>query len=970
MSTHATQPGPDAYAKTRLPGAGTVASGTDATMVTPGGPTNLDPGHRARVGHYEFIRLLGQGGMGSVHLARDTRLGRKVAIKAVHSDLGDQRERFLREARATARFQHENIVVIHDVLEEDSQLFMVLEHLSGRQLRDLIVGRAIKPRRAVEWMIPVVRALVAAHERGIVHRDLKPENLFLTDSGLIKVLDFGIAKMVGELHAASGEIGGDTERLHQADMVQVTQEGAVVGTMLYMAPEQWAGEEVDGRADQWAVGLMLYEMVLGHHPLSGRTVVELANVARGEEPLPPIGQLLPEVPGDLERVITRCLALSPDDRFGSTSELLDQLQAMLPTRFAPQLGADATPYPGLAAFQERDAARFFGRSRDIGRVVSRLEQNPLVAVVGPSGVGKSSLVRAGVLPTLKAHENWECLVTRPGRNPLDALAAVLLQASTASGVTTGDPLEKVALMRQQLIDSPGKFGEVLRGRCTTKGSRLLLFVDQFEELFTLAGELEERQLVLRCLLGAADDAGSPVRVVVSLRSDFLDRVAEAPDFLTELTRGLVVLQMPKWAQLEEALVRPAELLGYRFEDDGIVTDMMLALEGQPGALPLLQFAASHLWEQRDRDRKLLTRRSYDGTGGITGLLASHADEVLAGLPNDTVDLQKAVFRRLVTPEGTRAVVGNDELSGLGRKEQVSALLDRLISARLLVAQQQPEGGATYEIAHEALIEAWPTLRRWLAEGKEHAGFVARLAAAAREWDGNGRPNGLLWTGESADDARHFRRHYLGPLAPRERDFLDAVLQNALRAVKRRRYAVIGIIAALVAIVIAGGVALVRISAAEEDAKKKADEITRQSTRIEQANIELQAQIDAVKKAERRRLAAAAKAKEATEAAKKARDETKSKAKDLQLTREQLAEQNKTLKATVVEVRAAKKRADELRKAAEASKAEVTAANSKLEAQKRKLEAQKRELEAKKNKAEREKAALQKRLNRLERGKLR
>jgi hypothetical protein len=218
--------------------------------------------------------------------------------------------------------------------------------------------------------------------------------------------------------------------------------------------------------------------------------------------------------------------------------------------------ADACPYAGLSSFQESDADRFFGRERAVLQAVARLGGEPLLAVVGPSGAGKSSFVRAGVIPALKrGGEAWEAFIVRPGPSPLSALAGLLLQGSWQSSSKSVDglggagdaapslpaPGEREAL-GERLRAEPGYLGAMLRARARRKRERIVLFVDQFEEAFTLVREAE-REAFFACLCGAADDAGSPLRVVVSLRADFLERVAATETRLLDLvSRGILLLQ--------------------------------------------------------------------------------------------------------------------------------------------------------------------------------------------------------------------------------------------------------------------------------------------------------------------------------------------------------------------------------------------------------------------------------------------
>jgi WD40 repeat protein len=797
-----------------------VDGGTPATLATPesplappaGAPFELEPGATLR--HYEVLRPLGRGGMGAVYLARDTKLGRLVAIKALRTQSALGAQRLLVEARATARCRHENIVVIHDVDEVGGVPYLVLEHLEGQTLRAWLTGapqsarsappsapRPMPPAQAVALMRPVVRALACAHAAGIVHRDLKPDNVFLTEAGVVKVLDFGIAKRLdGAPRLTTPSVGGD----ESAPGGELTQRGELLGTLPYMAPEQWRGEAVDARTDLWAVGVMLFRLVAGEHPLGpAPSTFELAQLGALGVPMPSVFGPRPDV-GPLGDVIDRCLRKAPAERFGSADELLAALDALEPER--PDLaGAAASPFVGLAALQETDAARFFGRDAEVGAALGRLRSMPLLAVAGPSGVGKSSFVRAGLFPALKrAHERTETFVVRPGRRPLTALADLLLQTAeggdeAANGAAHGrvggaGEADEVA---RQLQAHPGSFGAHLRARCRRRGGgrRLVLFVDQFEELYTLGAAAAERAAFVACLQGAADDASSPLRVVLGLRSDFLDRVAESSAFAAELTRGLTLLGPMGAGGLGEALVRPLEAAGYRFEDDALARSMLDELAGARNPLPLLQFAATLLWQQRDRERRVLTRQSYERLGGVVGALTSHADATLASLAPGDHALCRAIFLRLVTPERTRAVANVGELGDLrdGSGARLEQVLARLVDARLV--QVGPDGGRegpSVELVHESLIERWATLRGWLDESAFDAHFVARLRSAAALWRQSGEAEGLLWRDRAADEARVWQAR-----APRAGEALGQLEGRYLRAVlalssrtRRRRGAII------------------------------------------------------------------------------------------------------------------------------------------------------------------------------------
>jgi serine/threonine protein kinase len=758
----------------------------------PAAPLRITPG--LRIGDYELIRELGRGGMGQVFLARDTKLGRRVAIKFLLAPSQRFTSRFHVEARATARVSHEHIVTIYVTGEHEGMPYMVLEYVEGKTLGALMADQRLPVARAIELIVPVVRALERAHAENIVHRDLKPDNIIVSASGTVKVLDFGVAKLFATENEDSGR------RPHPpswpGDLDQ-TRSGAIVGTLPYMSPEQLGMDEVDHRSDLWAVGIMLYQMLAGHHPLDPVTQGRLFGAAAAlDEPMPSLGDDAPGLPDRLVEAVARCLAKRKDQRYTGATELLAALEPLLPTRAGKSLAGDESPYPGLHAFQEVDANRFFGRGRDIAALLARLRDHPLIGVVGPSGVGKSSFVRAGVVPALKSTgEAWEVLIVRPGRSPLAALASAMesLRDTRDSDPTLeGDP---AATLRAE----PGVFGARLRARARRRRAQILVFVDQHEELYTMVPDAEERRAFTKCLAAAGDDPSGPIRVVLSMRSDFLDRAAEDRRFVAELTGGLVFLQPLGREGLQEALVAPLEALGFSFEA-GVVPQMLDALEATPGALPLLQFSAARLWDQRDRQRRVLTREAYVAMGGVAGALATHADEVLAALPAPDQHVVRAIFQRLVTPERTRAIVDASELRDLS--PEVDRLLAHLVAARLLVMQKRGDGERSVEIVHESLIRSWPQLGRWLDENQEDAAYLAQLGAASRQWDAKGRAAGLLWRDEAMLEARQWHARYQGDLPAREQAFLDAVFAQARRArwIRRSIAAVIAAVA-MVALVI-------------------------------------------------------------------------------------------------------------------------------------------------------------------------
>src|ERR687891_1482336 len=248
-------------------------------------------------GRYRILKRIGAGGMANVYLAEDEVLGRRVAIKILNDrHAGDDQfvERFRREAKNAAALSHPNIVSIYDRGEAEGTYYIAMEHLDGRNLKELIVARGPAPVRiAIDYARQILQALRFAHRNGIVHRDIKPHNVVVDGDGRVKVTDFGIAR---------------------AGASQMTEAGAIVGTAQYLSPEQARGGDVDQRSDLYSIGVVLYEMLTGHVPFTGDTPVEIAMKHLSDTPRPPSARRT-EIPPDLDMVVLRALAKNPDDRF-------------------------------------------------------------------------------------------------------------------------------------------------------------------------------------------------------------------------------------------------------------------------------------------------------------------------------------------------------------------------------------------------------------------------------------------------------------------------------------------------------------------------------------------------------------------------------------------------------------------------------------------------------------------------------
>jgi Tol biopolymer transport system component len=276
----------------------------------------------ARLGPYEIVAAIGAGGMGEVYRARDTRLGREVAVKVLPAHLGgspERRERFEREARAVAALSHPNILALHDVGREGETAYVVTELLEGETLRERLREGPLPVRKATDYATQVALGLAAAHAQGIVHRDLKPDNVFVTRDGRVKILDFGLARQVAEVLAGGTETSSPT-------LQHATEPGAILGTVGYMSPEQARGGEADARSDIFAFGCVLREMLTGRRAFDRGSAAETLAAIIREEPEPLAG--LPDVPPALERIVMHCLEKSPDERFQSARDLAFDLQSL------------------------------------------------------------------------------------------------------------------------------------------------------------------------------------------------------------------------------------------------------------------------------------------------------------------------------------------------------------------------------------------------------------------------------------------------------------------------------------------------------------------------------------------------------------------------------------------------------------------------------------------------------------------
>ncbi len=436
-------------------------------------------------------------------------------------------------------------------------------------------------------------------------------------------------------------------------------------------------------------------------------------------------------------------------------------------------GPVTNPYKGLRAFTEADADRFYGRDELIEQLVNIVTGDTgLTVVVGPSGSGKSSLVQAGLIPALRRAErpdaSWVIAVMRPAAYPFTELEAALVRAVENPPATSMDLLwdDDSALLRAVLRIVPDD------------GSRLLLVIDQFEELFTLVAD-DQRDRFLRSLIALATDPRSRSRVLVTLRADFYDRPLMHPEF-GRLMTGHVVNVVPLAAdELEAAALGPALRVGVAFEL-GLLAAVIAEVSGQPNALPLFQYTLTELFDRRHDS--VLTRAAYEALGGIRGAVASRAEEIYQGLDREQQEAVRQLFLRLVTvgrDSETRRVVAASELITLDVDTvTMHAAVEAFVTNRLLVRDRDAFSGAlTVEVAHEALLSEWERLRQWIDDGRDDLRQHAAYTLALDDWLTSGRDPDYLLVGGRLDHFGQWRAVTTMCLTAPEREFLDEALQR-------------------------------------------------------------------------------------------------------------------------------------------------------------------------------------------------
>jgi WD40 repeat protein/transcriptional regulator with XRE-family HTH domain len=742
---------------------------------------------------YMLGERIGEGGMGVVYRGVQPLVEREVAIKIIMPQFANHPEfirRFETEAQLVARLEHPHIVPLYDYWREPNIAFLVMRLLRGGSLQKLLEEGPLPMDMALQVMEQVGSALGVAHRVGVIHRDLKPANILLDEDHNAYLADFGIAKNLGN-----------------PDLENLTQAYAILGSPDYISPEQIRSEFVRPQSDIYCLGVVLYEILTGQPPFQGPTPIEVMH-QHLSAPLPPLAARRAGLPRTLDAVIEHATAKNPLDRYPDVESLLVDLRQAIRGEMAapvsivnpaekaathelPPLTAADNPYKGLRAFGESDAADFFGREALIQQLLVRMGEggdlSRLLAVVGPSGSGKSSVVKAGLIPSLRrgglpGSEDWYIVDLMPGSRPFEEIEASLLR------VAVNPP---ASLLDQLREDERGLLRAINRCLPDDPSVELVLVIDQFEEIFTLVEDETTRAQLLASLVTAALDERSRARFVLTLRADFTDRPLQYVDF-GELLRQRMEIVLPLTPdELEHTIVGPAERIGLKVEPE-LVTAILRDVGGQPGALPLIEYALTELFEHRE-DRHL-TRAAYSSIGGVLGALGRRAEEVFSGLDEAAQENTRQLFLHLVMPgEGTSVGFATPDTRRRVLQSEILSLapLESVISAfgqaRLLSFDRDPvTRGPTLEVAHEALLREWPRFRNWLETSRNDLRMQRLLANETAEWltakntDRNPQDAGFLLIGARLAQFEAWAAGSTVALTQHEHAFLEASLAERQR----------------------------------------------------------------------------------------------------------------------------------------------------------------------------------------------
>ena len=785
-----------------------------------------------------------------------------------HANKPEFIRRFESEAHLIARLEHHHIVPLYDYWRDPNGAYLVMRWLRGGSLLDQIRSNgALSIEETAMIINQLSQALQTAHRNKVIHRDIKPGNILMDEDGNAFLADFGIAKdhtVANDITNADNIVGSpDYLSPEQARSEPVTPQTDIysLGVVLYemlegkhpfpnlspverlfkhlneplpdletpdddirnelnqVVKKATAKDPMQRFKDVMELAQALQEAAQIGGSQAGVSLVELLT-PREQEVLQLIidGKSNREIAERL--VLTLATVKSYVSRIYKKLNVRSRMQAIVKARDLDLVFANQTdggesqdiswsalpepdnPYKGLQAFQAGDAHDFYGRDKLIEKLISRLQEDVqyrrFLSIVGPSGSGKSSVTRAGLVPALwrgdlPGSDNWYIVDFLPGDRPLDELEVALLKVAGNANLN----------LREQLTRDTHGLIRAANLILPDDSSELLIVIDQFEEVFTLVENEDDRKHFLGLLKNAITDERSRVRIITTLRADYYDRPLQYPEF-GELMRNRVETVLPLSAdELEQAIRLPAENVGIRFED-GLVSKIVSDVHYQPGALPLLQYALTELFERRDG--RNLTLAAYTDIGGTGGALAKRADEIYLEGNDEGQELVRQLFLRLVTlgegAEDTRRRVERAELLEIAggqsdAKNRIpttsvgtafllsdnSHLMDEIIDiyaqSRLLSLDHDPSTRKpTVEVAHEAILREWERLREWLNNSRDDIKQERQIAHEAEAWQVNNRDKSYLRTGSKLEQAEQWQKSTQLALTPLISDFIQTSTKEA------------------------------------------------------------------------------------------------------------------------------------------------------------------------------------------------
>ena len=720
-----------------------------------------------RIGAYRLDRQLGRGGFAPVWLAEEiagqTTL-RLSAVKLFALDAGGDaaRQAIVDEAARLCRVEHPNVVRFYQLPVDEGRgvIGLAMEYVAGETLGERLRDKGtLTVRETIDVGIAVASALVAVHGAGLVHRDISPANV-VVDVALLgtpsayKIIDFGISAAMPNL--PRGRSGSSpsiptpsgqplpssqprSPRERPSDRGFRSPLEAIGGKRGYVDPVCWRDlAPATSASDLYSLGAVLFVCLSGRIPAAGRGSLE-EDVLHGRKASPRLVDVATDVPAALGDLVAALLEPDPENRPRSAEMVAVELErirsAILgrPRALPPE---EDGPFRGLERFEMEHRDVFFGRRVEVAAALEVLRTRGLAALVGPSGSGKSSLARAGILPAiaegaLGGPKQWETVVVSPGSDPRRVLTTALFHIGI-------DPDR-----------SPEEAASRVFAWLSTSRTGLVLLVDQLEEIATLAlaagGQSQTWTMYFLARLG--ERPVPSLRVLVTARRDLLDPILANADLGRVLTRGAVLVSPLGAAAWGEVIDAALESYGYSFEDPELRKELLDSLEATAGSMPLVEFALRELWRKRDTKKKQMGRRGMLELEGLSGALSKHANDTLDRAVKEVRSeyLVRRILLSLTTPSGARMTRPTaDIITEFG--PSAHTILRVFSDARLLLREKERRKDNEVELvtlAHEALLFHWGRLREWVASEREERLVLEDFEEAAKVWADKPDPE-LLW----------------------------------------------------------------------------------------------------------------------------------------------------------------------------------------------------------------------------------